>query len=269
MYSPVMTTGQRVSILAQAPQERGASIYTTCPSCGRAKKLSISHLEDGSILYHCFRPLCALHRGGSITPNGVRTLSTKATTVTYVTRPYTGVIESLPDEVKTPLYNELGFDDWHTEMGRPMWAPEDLRVAFPILNPMGTRDGWCLRSYSGQEPKSLTRMDVARPSHSYYGCNTGPTIVVEDIPSALRASRYLNSIALLGTGLGNDAAIEIAANRSDVIFALDKDATAQALRLQSRHRLLFNNSSVLFLGTDLKDMNEDDLAALLIPLGGT
>jgi DNA primase len=75
---------------------------------------------------------------------------------------------------------------------------------------------------------------------------------------------YVNTVALLGAGLGNDAAIEIAAHRPDVIFALDKDATETALGLLRRHRLLFNSSRVVALPKDLKNMQEQELSQFLL-----
>lgn len=253
---------ERLEILNLAPQGLG-TVYVTCPSCGRAKKMSISRLEDGSILYHCFRPTCPANRGGNITPNGVRTLAKVTPTAEFKRRPFDGDIVPLPPKRRRYLKEVLGLDDEHLETARIMWAPKEARVAYPIFDPMGVRDGWCLRSYDGDKPKALTQMEVARPSHSYYGAGTGPTVIVEDPLSGIRASRYLNAVALLGAGLGASAAIEIAANRPDVIFALDRDATAQAIELVRRHRLLFNSSTVLTLPRDLKDFPEPELAEFL------
>ena len=99
---------------------------------------------------------------------------------------------------------------------------------------------------------------------SYYGAlPAGRTVIVEDIPSAARAARYGNAIALLGTGVGADYAGEIAAHRTRIVWALDADATAQALRLQRRYSLLFEESYVKVLRCDLKDMPEEELKQLM------
>ena len=88
-------------------------------------------------------------------------------------------------------------------------------------------------------------------------------MVVEDIPSAVRAARYLNAVSLNGTECGDTDAIEIAQTCRDVIWALDNDALSNAVRLLQKHRLLFKTSRVLPLKKDIKDMDEESLDALL------
>ena len=88
-------------------------------------------------------------------------------------------------------------------------------------------------------------------------------MVVEDIPSAVRAAAYCNSVALCGTGCGTEAVAEIAQTSQRVIWALDADATGVAVELQRRHSLMFAESKVLVLERDLKDMTEEELCHLM------
>jgi hypothetical protein len=73
----------------------------------------------------------------------------------------------------------------------------------------------------------------------------------------------VDSVALLGTGCNTEYATEIAAHYKHVVWALDDDATAQALRLMRKHGLLFESSRVLVLQEDLKDMKEEELCELI------
>jgi len=123
-----------------------------------------------------------------------------------------------------------------------------------------------LRSYIGHTPKALTYMDSSdTPKTSYYRTHRDSTrvVVVEDIPSAVRASRYVNAVALLGTSCSVEAAWEMAQVFSHVVWALDKDAVRQAYNLQRTHAIMFTKSDVLRLERDLKDETEERLEAIL------
>jgi len=243
----------------------GESTYETCPACGKKGKLALTKQEDGSgLLFHCFRPSCTLHKGGNAGgSSGVRNpLQPKVVRTTL--RPYTGTLVPLPSEEESTLHQQIGFSSEHLEIARPLWSPDFDRVAFPMFGPYGERKGWVLRSYRGAEPKALTFQESGDSKLCYYGNHKHrPTVVVEDIPSAVRASLYVNAVALLGTGLNKDVALELAAHTDSVIWALDNDAFDQGMRLHLRHRMLFSNSHVMYLGVDFKNMDEDDLSTML------
>jgi hypothetical protein len=147
-----------------------------------------------------------------------------------------------------------------------MYAPREHRVAYPIFDPMGKRRGWLLRAYDDRELKALSYPErVDEPHLSYYRTHVGDAhaIVVEDIPSAVRASRYTNAIALLGTGVRLDDALEIAAHFRKVTWALDADATRLSLKWHLKYGGFFEQSELMVLEKDLKDMTEPELKALL------
>lgn len=251
-------------LLEAAELGEGDRLYTECPQCGRAGKFMIVRDDDGSIGYRCFRNSCSFHGGGTIRGSGgmlnfVRTRIKKKFT------PYTGELVPLTAEWVEYLGKEIGWYDQHFKIAKPYYSPEEHRVAFPIYSPMGIRRGYVLRSYSGDSPKTLTRMDCAEPHCSYYRTHgaSGHVIVVEDIPSAVRAAVYTNALALNGTSVGPDYVAEIAAHFKSVTFALDADATAQALKVQKKTKLMFEDSRVLVLEQDIKNMKEEELCDLL------
>lgn len=237
------------------------SIYTTCPACGRDGKFSVA-IRDGLVLYNCFRPSCVLYGGGSIVSSGGRSLvhARSAPRKRKIT-PWDGDVAPLDDDWVLFLSQSLGLHREHLDLGRVYFAPEEHRVAYPILGPLGRRRGWCLRSYNGAQPKTLTRMDEDENSISFYRTDPArPVIVlVEDIPSALRVARYTNACALLGTGCNQQCAEEIAAFHCDVWWALDADATRAAISQARRYRLLFESSRVMTLDKDFKNMTEEEV----------
>ena len=142
-----------------------------------------------------------------------------------------------------------------------MYAPDEDRVAYPIFSPLGARRGWVLRSYDAScQTKALTRMDLDEPHLSWYRTKSNDfCVVVEDIPSAVRASCYTDAVALCGTGCGPDYAMELAAHCPNIVWALDADATAQSIKLMRRYAMLFSTSNVLVLEQDFKNMTEEEI----------
>lgn len=250
--------------LLAAEMEDGEHRYLDCPSCGRPKKFSITKLE-GRAIYHCFRPACELYKGGATGPTGTNLVRTRLTEQKAAFTPYEGELERPSDDWIEYLRTQIGWTEEHFDIGRPMYAPEDHRVAFPVFSPLGRRRGWVLRSYSNAIPKTLTYMDAAEPSISWYlpHPNNLSVWVVEDIPSAVRVAKYRNAVALCGTGCGEEVIAEISKQCRVVTWALDADATESALQLQSRYRLMFERSVVQVLDRDIKDMDEELLESVL------
>lgn len=239
--------------------------YIKCPSCGRDKKLMVGRFEDGSVGFYCFRNSCSLHSGGRFYETGAGYAEVRAKRMKKTLERYGGDLEPLSPGWKKLLKEKIGWTEEHLRIGDPRVTVDTSRVAFPIFSPMGIRRGYVFRSYSGETPKALTHMEQEGPSTSFY---RGPRhnntlLLVEDIPSAVRAAVYGNSAALNGTGLSIECAEEIAAHFKHVVIALDYDATKQALKLQRKYSLLFSTTDVIMLDKDIKDMPEDEIKRLL------
>jgi hypothetical protein len=114
--------------------------------------------------------------------------------------------------------------------------------------------------------KALTYIEEGEEGLSWYRTQgtSAPTVVVEDIPSAVRASAYVNAVSLLGTGIGFARAAEIAdyAPRP-IIMALDQDATSLSFRWARRYAALWGDVEILMLDKDIKNMKEADVEKLL------
>ena len=134
-----------------------------------------------------------------------------------------------------------------------------------VYGPKGNHRGWVLRALSPSRTKALTFLNEGEEGTSWYKTTPGaPTVLVEDIPSAVRASMYVNSVALLGTGIGADRALEIAEYApKPIVVALDQDATAMSFRWARKYSLMWEDVKVLPLTRDMKNMTEDELCELL------
>jgi hypothetical protein len=241
----------------------GDSKYMTCPSCSKPNKFSISRIDNGALLYHCFSNSCLLHRGGAL--GG--TYDPTATKVPIKQRVvFDKELRKLTEVERLHLRSLLGWKAQHRVSALPHYCDEMDRYAFPILDPMGNKKGWVLRTWDGRTPKALTYLEVDGTRLSYYAGGTRyckSVVVVEDIPSAVRAAEYHNAVSLQGTSCNTDDAFELAEHYDHVIWCLDDDAFKQGLRLQREHSFLFKQSDVICPRCDLKDMPEAELKELL------
>jgi len=253
-------------ILSAEALSLGETARIQCPSCLHGRPtLSLTRQEDGSIVWNCYRASCS-ERGAK---GGHRMHGTTERTKVAVPdfTPFTGELRNLTDDESAYLEETIGWTKEHQTMARVKYAPVESRYAMPIFDPMGIRRGYVLRAYQdGVYNKALTRMDNGEPHLSWYGAHHEgtTTIIVEDIPSAVRAGLYVQSVALCGTGCGPDYALEIARHTRGVMWCLDADATVLALRLHNKYRGLFHESKVRPIPCDLKDMDEEQLKEILI-----
>lgn len=250
-----MSVHSEIRLLA-AELEDGENRRVVCPACqggsSGERSLSISR-EGGSTVWHCFRASCTQAGGTSQGRKVVRTTPKQAAP------------KRLPNKVLPPneewrefLRETVGFDNDHLVAGR-VYVTDDGHVAYPIIGPMGERRGYVKRRYDGGSPKALTYLEE-RPGLSWYrNASPLPAVLVEDIPSAIRAARYRTAVALLGTNTTREGIAEIAAHCRSVVWALDADATVQAIRNCTRNAIWFDESSVMTLTKDLKDMTEEEL----------
>ncbi|KKK47839.1 hypothetical protein LCGC14_3151140 [marine sediment metagenome] len=246
-------------ILLGATLSEGQSLRTICPVCkgGTSVEKSLSITRNEGLVWQCYRATC-----------GVKGATHSAASVKkglYIReRPtWEGTTYELPTKVRDRIETLWGIKNpphwyWTTDFGG--------RVAMSVRSQSDTHRGWLLRSITGtQRTKVLNFMNPDEEALSWY--KTQPfaaTVIVEDIPSALRASTYVNSVALLGTGVGLDRASEIARHSTrPLVVALDQDATDTAFRIARKWGLLWGDVIVLPLTRDIKNLNDEELKALL------
>ena len=247
-------------LLSAAGIQLGETLRIVCPTCDggstQEKSLVITRSEDGHLVWVCHRATCPTKGGDG--GGSIITQSTKKTK-----KVYTGTTVPLSDSLRERLIELWGVSDpahWY-------WSPEYHRLAMSIRSPKYMHRGWVLRDLSGRSKlKALTYIDEGEESLSWYKLNpNAPTVVVEDIPSAVRATMCgVNAVALLGTGVGLSKASEIATHASKpIIVALDQDATTESFRVVMKYRLLWENPEILMLSKDIKNMTSHEVQKLL------
>ena len=248
-----------INLSRDIPQ--GVTVREVCPSChGGAqmeKSISITRDEQG-IVWQCFRAKC--NYKGALRDH---TFCMEPRVHTPKRRVWEGVTHELPDSVRAKIAEMWRIVDppnwyWTTDYGG--------RVAMSIRSPRDIHRGWILRSLSSHKggTKALTYVDEGEEGLSWYKTVPGaPTLVVEDIPSAIRASASVNAVALLGTGVGLTRAQEIAAYAPrPVIMALDQDATGLSFKWAKKYKILWDDVRVFPLSKDIKDMDEEEIQCL-------
>lgn len=251
-----------ITLLASS-MDLGDTLRELCPRCEggstREKSLSITLTEDGHLLWQCFRANCTEKRGAS----GRKVIVSNMVVAEKVRKKFEGTTKALSDYHLAQLKSMWGIED------PPYWyyTPDyGGRIAMSIRGPKYNHRGWVLRDIRGRaHTKALTYLDKDEESLSWYKTKTNqPTVLVEDIPSAVRASRYVNAIALLGTSIGLGKALEIAHNAPrPIVIALDQDATAGSFKYVKRYGLLWEDTKILVLPKDLKDMTDTELKEIL------
>lgn len=243
----------------------GETIREVCPTCGggssREKSLVVTRDDSGTLLWICHRASCSTK--GNNSSQNYPILSTNPQPTKKARKKFTGTTVPLREKHLEIIYKRWGIHEpqhWY-------WTPSHGgRVAMSIRSPKYTHRGWVLRDIMNRSPiKTLTYVDDGEEGISWYREHlTADTVVVEDIPSAVRASRYVNAVALLGTGVGLTRAQEIAEySTGRVTIALDQDATSQAFKLARRYAGLWGDVGVLMLEKDIKDMKEEEVKKLL------
>jgi len=242
----------------------GDTTRELCPRCNggskQEKSLSITLSEEG-LVWQCFRASCS--EKGADTKSGFY-LPSKSTQEPVTKRKrFQGTTVPLNDAMKERIFTMWGITDppyWY-------WTNDNGgRVAMSIRSPKYTHRGWVLRDIRGRsQVKALMYVDEGEEGISWYRQHlNAPTVVVEDIPSAARAMRHVNAVALCGTGVGPARAQEIAQYATrPIIIALDQDATADSFKIVNKWALLWGDIKVLPLKRDMKDTEEAELCQLL------
>lgn len=244
-----------------------------CPACngGTSRDLSLSvSRREGRLLWICYRASCSFKGSSSST----FTSASQSTAVPYkkavagreLHRSSVRIGQDAADYLSTQYHIDEKLSAW-AEFG---WSEDENRLVMPVKSYTGEVLGVMLRSLSGQQPKVLSFTE--KGSIAWYVNRITPgVIIVEDQLSAARASRYLTSVALLGTNLSPERAAEIkATGLSPVHLALDNDAIAQAVRYVTKYRSQLPMQLVR-LHKDIKDMTHEEADALFagVSTGGS
>lgn len=241
----------------------------TCPACrgglnGDAS-LSVSN-RDGTLLWICYRDTCGF-RGSSGNTQGGTVPRTKAVpTRGAVGRWIAREASAIPQQAADDLLARYGITEVLASRGGFGWDSESDRLVMPVRDAQGSELGVMLRALDGRKPKVISHTEQG--ATAWYTNHTAPgVIIVEDQLSALRASIYLTSVALLGTNLSDERVAEIRkAGHRPVYLALDNDAIASAVKYVVKYRSTLPMQLVR-LDKDIKDHDNHELDSLMEAYG--
>lgn len=249
--------------LAATGLRAGDSIKIRCPWCwgGASKEISMSVTRTTTgILYHCFRASCDRFSRGSL-GGGMRS-SWAPIKKSPTVREFDWETYAPTDETLQHLWDRYRIDEAMARDHRLLQSSGG-DIVVPLLARSGTRNGVIVRlrnprgrikvlSYPGHESNGIAWF-LHEPG--MIGTNL---ILVEDVFSAIRASQYMDAVALTGTSLNIEQACDIAAaGHGRIYLALDQDAAGVAVRMATRYRGTLPNMRVVRLeGPDIKDMTD-------------
>lgn len=126
--------------------------------------------------------------------------------------------------------------------------------------------GWVLRWTDGTKPKTRSYPApeaVHEPWQAWFPARPGLVVCVEDVFSALRLwQQGTTAVAMLGVSLSDMKAAELNRHATDVVVALDSDATSRSIEAARRHYFRYRR----LLADDIKDMTEEQLDQWTISL---
>lgn len=246
--------------------EPGERRRVLCPQCeggsSRERSFSVSRSDDGALLFMCFRAACGFRGVIGASPTATVRLAAKPSRLIRIKRD--------PSERFVP-FEQAGFRDpggWN-EFGVE-FDPDTCRYAIPVYSPIDGIRGYVLRhvvpSRDGS-PKVLAVPTVPEPQLGWNKQRGTDVVVVEDIPSAILLGRIgVRAVALNGTHMTDEARDELIAEAENVVFALDRDAYAKALKMEADMRIHFRQTACLLLERDFKNQTPDEARKCLSDL---
>lgn len=212
----ILSTGTR--LVVDAPPIRDFE----CPFCGSSEGTMLSR-DAEKVIFTCFRAKCP--KNGSIMLPIVGTMIPTVPKKTFKPRVFTGQTQDLNADQIDYFKNKYQIDPLRGRIG---WSEAEQRYSIPLHTYTGDRWGWGLRSFQeGIDRKFILykEQDVETlyfcPSVDYRKSDT--IVLVEDVFSAMKVSRYMPAAALLGTSLSTESRKLLRQEFNKVVIWLDYD----------------------------------------------
>lgn len=214
-----------------------------CPICkgGRTEEKSfIAVVTSKGTFYKCYRASCGIQGytdNFTVTPVGMPVGGTK--------KPFTYETIPLSEEWLKFFADKFELTKLDIEFAEWKYCPSEDRIVMPVKNPLGLTLGVQARSYrSNVRTKSLNYKEVlTEPFISWFirpsNPEKVPLFVMEDQVSALKMSRFVPSLALIGTEISLEKAAEISKYFRNIVLILDADAWHKSLKLKKKITSLF------------------------------
>jgi len=219
--------------------------------------------ERLGILYHCFRATC--RRGSGFIPS--LSINEPVARKEFTAHEYQDSLRPLSEGERRSLEESFEITEADVLAQGVRYNDNRSSYIFPIRDIRGYDVGLVDRDLSGtRDLKAISYWFNDVPKLHFI---LGPEgkgdkcIVVEDIPSAIKASKYMTAVALLGSHINDLQAAHLARLFSTVILALDNDAFLKAIKLMNKYTFYFKEFKLLRLQEDIKNMKYTELDKLL------
>jgi len=239
-----------------------------CPMCKggvhKDKAFVVTRKADG-VLYYCYRVTCG-YTGMIHSIDRELMKNRKRKSNVFVPRPYEYKTIELSTAQQEWFNGKYGITASELVDCGVSYNPERNSYVYPIRDYRGYEIGYEDRVYDGsRDCKSIQ-----------YWVNDSPTchfttlmvreqqriVVVEDMLSGIRCSRYAPTVVALGTALG--AKVEYLRRfTKNLVIYLDKDAMSTAMQVKNRYNMFFDSIKILYTRADPKDCSDDVLKKLL------
>jgi len=258
-----MNYTEQIEIIKGLNVDEGQSIRMDCPFCMRVNTFSVTK-ENSKILWYCFSASCEAK--GSF--NSERTMHDISY---YIHRDDTDTDKNftVPKNFTSPHSQDRCIRYMiennclsAVTKGRAdvRYDPARDRLVFMIHNDLGKIIGGVGRSLNS----------IVLPKWYVYGSksfpficgNSGTAVVVEDCASACAVSEDYTGVALMGTSLTDEYSEILQTKYSEIIVALDRDATSKAFDI-ARELGYRSKTRVVMLEDDLKYFKPDEIREIL------
>lgn len=240
-----------------------------CPWCGHSKSFSVTKTFRGDILFLCHRAACGESGYIRDRDGSVRNRGTPPEGRVFTPRMFDTPTIRVEGNQLTYLMDTYGLSDDEISWAGWLHCPSTNRLAMPVYSPLGVRRGVVTKALSaGQVPKNLTYKEVDEPWMGWYLRDLvaipnsqdkyGTLVVVEDLISALKASRFYPTVALMGTHISHNMLMELVGLGDRIVLSLDSDATQKAYDYTERFAV-YGNFRTVPLSKDVKDMTQEEL----------
>lgn len=255
----MFTYRDQIEIIERIKIREGEHKTLDCPFCGGAKKFTIDRLNDGRLVWNCFRASCNV-RGSKSYGRSIETakayvagadqsrLASKVLPLPNLTTK----VENREDAINY-LHSVNSYEAYQSGLIDIRYDPKTKRVLF--YN--GDKTGAVGRAL-GRGPKWLSYGDISE------GIAVGKSdvaVVVEDVASACSVARNIKytGVALLGTNITSVIKNALLMYK-EVYIVLDNDASRKSVALSKKLR---GPVFVRVTDVDLKELTIKEIAELL------
>lgn len=249
-----------------------------CPKCfgGRSNEGSLSVTRsDYTLLYKCHRAACDFAGKASVVGGGggQQTVGDGARKRISGQDRYAALGRGrIPEGIRAWLAQKYHLSEYHFAKGGLSWTkdhstgPVAGRLVMPVVDEGMTLYGYTARKLDDQPgPKTLSFFENKRGAW-YFNPSSLDVIIVEDQLSAIRASKYINAVALMGTDIPEAVLNTLRDKAGKIFLALDKDAYRKSLKITMKNAARIKLTPIK-VPKDLKDMNEHELIECLTKYG--